>query len=119
MTRRQATSCQVRDHPQRVTLDGATLTVRLRVGTHQVAAYTLSRAAYETAGTGRDGQTPGRMRPLTPGDCPGNPRWARRGMVRAHAWPHLTGAGGDEQAERLVDAQQAAIEAVLRQEETP
>ena len=119
MTRRQATSRQVRDHPQRVTLRGDTLTVRLGVGMRQAAAYTLSRTAYETAGTGRDGHTPGIMRPLTPDDCPGNPRWARRGVVRAHAWPLLTGDGGDEQAERLVDAQQAAIEAVLRQEEMP
>lgn len=114
------TSRQVRDHPQRATLRGDRLTITSYVGrSGRAGTYTLSRAAYGAAGTARGVRhVPGQLTPLTPADCPGNPAWARRAVVRTAAWPTVgTGTGGEEQAERIVDAQVAAIEGVLAKEE--
>lgn len=107
-----ASSTAVRDHRQQARLVGDTLTLSLYVGREKRDSYALSRAAYEAAGQWHG--VPGQMVPITAADCPYNPTGARRQLVRAAAWPHLQGEGGDEQAERLVDAQCVAIDAVLR-----
>jgi hypothetical protein len=95
--KKTATSKVVRDLPQHATIEGETITIRMKCGQKTVGTYSFPLQDWLDTEKGPSA----------------NPNWNRIELIRSHTLHLDEQSGGPCQAERIRDAQVSAIKKAL------